>query len=361
MLTLAMLLSLVAAPANAAPSPPAAAPPARARTGYLWDARFKRHDTGPGHPERPERLDAIHAAVSAAGLLPLLEPLEPRPVTDEWLLAAHTPAYLRIVEDAVASGLTTLPTGDTRIGPESLAAARLAAGGVLAACDAVVSGRVANAFCAVRPPGHHATAARGMGFCVFSNVAIAARYLTRHHGIARLLIVDWDVHHGNGTYDILKDDPHVFQFHLHQDGIYPGTGRADETGEGAAKGLTLNLPIPRGTSGDTFARLFAERLAPAMETFKPAFILISAGFDAHRDDPIGGLALTADDFARLTHLLCDIADRHCGGRIVSVLEGGYNLPALGDSAAAHLRVLSERARVPPPCRLEAGNPKEAQP
>ncbi len=261
-------------------------------------------------------------------------------------MAAHAADYLQLVKATASSGQTVLPTGDTKVSSASFDTARLAAGSVLAACDAVISGQVRSAFCAVRPPGHHATTNRGMGFCLFNNVAIAARYLRLQHGIQRILIVDWDVHHGNGTYDILKQDPHVFQFHLHQSPLYPGTGRVEEQGEGSGTGFTINNPLPAGAGIKEMLPLFQKKLWPAMESFRPQFILISAGFDAHQADPVGGLKLTTADYARLTELVCDLAERHCAGRIVSALEGGYNLTALGDSVVAHLQVLADRAEKP---------------
>ena len=334
-----LVSSLAAIPALAD-----AAQPQAARVGYVWDARYKQHDTGRGHPERAERLGAIERAITAAGLKPRLQQIPPRVCAEKWLLAAHGADYLKLVREAVAQGRSNLPTGDTLISAGSLDAALLAAGGVLAACDAVISGQVQSAFCAVRPPGHHASADRGMGFCVFNNVAIAARYLQQQYGLERILILDWDVHHGNGTYDILKQDQHVFQFHLHQSPLYPGTGRAEETGEGQGKGFTLNNPLPAGAGLKEILPLFQKKLLPAMETFKPQFILISAGFDAHEADPLGGLKLTTADYAKLTEVVCDLAERYGGGRIISVLEGGYDLTALGESVAAHLRVLIARAK-----------------
>jgi acetoin utilization deacetylase AcuC-like enzyme len=321
----------------------AAAAPEGARVGYVWDARFKQHDTGKGHPESAERLDAIDRAVASSSLKQRLTRIPPRMCAERWLLAAHGADYLKLAQAAIGSGQTVLPTGDTTVSAASFDTAGLAAGSVLAACDAVLSGQVQSAFCAVRPPGHHATTNRGMGFCMFNNVAIAARYLRLQHGIQRILIVDWDVHHGNGTYAILKQDPHVFQFHLHQSPLYPGTGRIEEQGEGPGKGFTINNPLPAGAGINEILPLFQKKLLPAMETFRPQFILISAGFDAHQADPLGGLKLTTADYARLTGLVCDLAERHCGGRIVSVLEGGYNLTALGDSVVAHLQVLADRA------------------
>ena len=216
-----------------------------------------------------------------------------------------------------------------------------AAGGVLSAIDVVIAGGVTNAFCCVRPPGHHATRDRGMGFCIFNNVAIAARYAQQRHGLAKVLIVDWDVHHGNGTQDIFYADGSVLYFSTHQQGWYPGTGWEDETGAGNGKGATLNVPVPAGTGGREVLAAFTDRLVPAADAFKPDLVLVSAGFDSDADDPLGGLMLAAVDFGALTSVVADIARKHCDGRIVSVLEGGYNVDVLKTSVAAHVRVLTK--------------------
>jgi acetoin utilization deacetylase AcuC-like enzyme len=203
-----------------------------------------------------------------------------------------------------------------------------------------MQGRIKSAFCAVRPPGHHADSRRAMGFCLFNNVAVAARYLQQHHGLDRILIVDWDVHHGNGTQEIFYEDPTVFYFSTHQYPHYPGTGTEDERGRGAGEGFTLNCPLPAGTGDHVYLEIFEKVLVPAAKGFRPDFVLISSGFDAHRDDPLAGMCLTGHGYAGMTRILRQIADLHCGGRIVSCLEGGYNLEALADSAEAHLEVLS---------------------
>jgi acetoin utilization deacetylase AcuC-like enzyme len=223
----------------------------------------------------------------------------------------------------------------------SYRAALAAAGAVLDAVDAVLEGRVRNAFCAVRPPGHHALKDRAMGFCIFNNIAVAAIYLRQKHGIPRVLIVDWDVHHGNGTQAAFYDDPSVFYFSVHQSPFYPGTGSAEEKGEGPAVGTKLNVPLAAGSGDVEMDRAFAEKLEPAALAFRPGFILVSAGFDAHKDDPLGGLAATSSGYAGLTRRVKTIAERSCGGRMVSVLEGGYDLTALADSAEAHVRALME--------------------
>ena len=308
-------------------------------TGLVYHDAYKAHQTGYGHPERPARCDAILNALAEAGLAEKLRRIEARPATDAELLACHTADYLRIVRSDIQAGRHELSTGDTTICPDSLTAALLAAGGVMAAVDAVFAGEVNSAFCCVRPPGHHATAARGMGFCVFNNIALAARYAQRTHGIGRVLIADWDLHHGNGTQDIFYDDPSVLFFSTHQWPLYPGTGSADETGAGEGVGATLNCPLPAGSGGEEIIGAFRERLLPAAEKFQPELVLISAGFDSRAGDPLGGLLLTDADYAKLTKLLLDLAARHAAGRLVSVLEGGYSLKGLAAAAAAHVTAL----------------------
>ena len=216
-------------------------------------------------------------------------------------------------------------TGDTSVGPRTWDVALKAVGGVLNAVDAVVSRKAANAFCAVRPPGHHARPAQGMGFCVFNNIALAARYAQRKHGIERVLIADWDVHHGNGTQDIFYEDGSVFFFSVHQSPWYPGTGRADETGAGKGANCTMNCPFPAGSGREQILGVFRNKLKPAADAFKPDLVMISAGFDSRKDDPLGQFTLADEDFAELTSLLLEVADKYAGGRLVSVLEGGYSL------------------------------------
>ena len=309
------------------------------KTGWLDDPIFREHDTGAGHPERAERCDAIAAGLEEAELEPQLERISIRPATVDEIALCHTRSYIALVEDEVESGRRMLSTGDTRIRDDSYVVAMYAAGGVLSAVDAVVAGDVKNAFCSVRPPGHHATRDRGMGFCIFNNVAIAARYAQKSHGLTKVLIADWDVHHGNGTQDIFYGDGSVFYFSTHQQGWYPGTGWEDETGEGAGEGTTLNVPLPEGAGGTEALAAFRDRLVPAADAFKPDLVLVSAGFDSDADDPLGGLMLSAADFAALTDVVAGIARDHCGGRLVSVLEGGYDRDVLRAAVAAHIRVL----------------------
>ncbi|MGA2270127.1 MAG: histone deacetylase [Bryobacteraceae bacterium] len=308
-------------------------------TALLADPVFREHLAGREHPERPERFDAVVQGLRQAGLLARLSHVDRRAATEEELLLCHTPEYLRTARHDVMSGRPYLSTGDTDITPNSWEVAAQAAGGVLNGVDTVVAGKARNAFCAVRPPGHHATASRGMGFCLLNNVALAARYAQRRHGLARVLIVDWDVHHGNGTEDIFYSDPTVFYFSTHQWPLYPGTGRADETGEGAGQGTTMNFPFPAGSGRKEILGAVRTSLAPAAERFQPDLVLISAGFDSRAGDPLGRFTLTDRDFADLTSAVMEMAARHAGGRVVSVLEGGYDLDGLASAAAAHVEAL----------------------
>ncbi|NBV45075.1 MAG: histone deacetylase [Planctomycetia bacterium] len=308
-------------------------------TGIVLSPRYRAHLTGPGHPERPERVAAIEERLAADGLLPQLVRIEPRPATGAELLRVHPADYLATVQRDVAAGAATLSTGDTAICPASDDVALLASGGVLAAVDAVCTGRVANAFAVVRPPGHHATPSRGMGFCLYSSVALAARHAQAVHGVRRVLVADWDVHHGNGTQDVFYDDPTVLFFDTHQHPLYPGTGLAHETGRGAGEGFTINCPFPAGAGRDEVVAAFREKLVPAADAFRPELVIVSAGFDSRVGDPLGSFRLTDDDFAALTAIVRGIAERHCGGRLVSALEGGYALDGLASAAAAHVREL----------------------
>ncbi len=310
-------------------------------TALVADPIFREHLAGIEHPERPERFDAVMNGLADAGLLDKLLRLERRAVTAPELELCHTPEYLRIARHDIASGYAYLSTGDTDVTPNSWEVAGIAAGGVLNAVDAVVSGRVRNAFCALRPPGHHATRNRGMGFCIFNNIALGARYAQHHHGLERVMIVDWDVHHGNGTQDIFYEDPSVFFFSTHQWPLYPGTGRADETGAGPGAGFTMNFPLPAGSGRAEILPLFQQALAPAADQFRPDLVMISAGFDSREGDLLGRFTLTDHDFADLTRELMSIADRYAQGRLVSVMEGGYSLAGLASAAAAHLGALMD--------------------
>ena len=314
------------------------------QTGIIADPQVKLHDPGPYHPEQPARFDAILNRLEASGVLRTLVRLESRPASEDDLALVHTRDYIALVQREIACGCSELSTGDTSIGQGSLEAAYLAAGGCLAAVDAVLQGAVSNAFCLVRPPGHHASAARGMGFCIFNNIALAARYAQRKYGIEHVLIADWDVHHGNGTQDIFYEDGSVLFFSTHQSPWYPFTGAASEQGEGAGLGATINCPLPAGSGRREIEAAFTNRLLPAAKAFHPDLILISAGFDSRQGDPLGQFLLTDEDFRDLTELLLALAAECCDHKLISVLEGGYNLSGLASAAEAHLRALSQHPR-----------------
>jgi acetoin utilization deacetylase AcuC-like enzyme len=272
--------------------------------------------------------------------LPALTQLTTRAATDDDLSLVHTWNYIQLVEREVAQHRSQLSTGDTAIGPQSAVCARIAAGCAVSAVDAVFAGQVRNAFCAVRPPGHHASAARGMGFCLFNTIAVAARHAQHAHQAERVLIADWDVHHGNGTQDIFYEDDSVLFFSTHQSPWYPGTGARGETGVGAGTGATINCPLPAGSGEAEILGVFHELLVPAAAAFHPDLILLSAGFDSRISDPLGQFRLTDDDFRKLTLLMLELADKHCDGRLVSVLEGGYNLDGLARASEAHVNALT---------------------
>jgi acetoin utilization deacetylase AcuC-like enzyme len=309
------------------------------KAGLVYDPRYLEHDMGSGHPESPNRLRAIMQQLEQSGTIKQLTRIEPRRAEDEWLTTIHSAKYVAsLAEHAPLSGRVSLDP-DTAMSPGSLNAAYLATGGALAAVDAIMAKQVEHVFCAVRPPGHHAEANRAMGFCLFNNVAIAARYAQRRHGFQRVLIVDWDVHHGNGTQHSFEDDPSVLFFSTHQFPHYPGTGRESERGRGAGEGFTINVPMEAGEGDDEYRAVFQKVLVPAADAFKPDFVIVSAGFDAHKNDPLASMGLTEAGYAELTGIVAGIAKRHAGGRILSSLEGGYNLTALASSVDSHITAL----------------------
>jgi acetoin utilization deacetylase AcuC-like enzyme len=325
--------------------------------GFCSSPRFIEHDTGPNHPERPDRMRAIHKALRDAGLVtspnpfsdfkldlgihPLglapLHEIAPIAADEKWLLTVHPKEYIQRVRH-ISSLAGILDQGDTPTEHRSFDTALLAVGAAIGSCDAVMTGKVKRSFTAARPPGHHAEPDRPMGFCLFSNIAIAARYIQQAYGVDRVAIVDFDVHHGNGTQAVFEEDPSVLFISLHQHPAtcYPGSGYDHETGIGKGAGFTINLPFQPGTEDREYLEVMSSRVIPALDRFRPQMLLISAGFDAHRDDPLAQVNLSEECFELMTRQLVAVANQHCGGRVISLLEGGYNLRALGRSVVRHL-------------------------
>lgn len=309
------------------------------KTCFLYDDVYLRHDTGFGHPELPHRLKAINDGVKRADWYKDLMLIGAREADVDTVCLAHDERYVEIVKRECEAGYRALSTGDTTMGPESYSIALKAVGGVLSAVDAVVSGKAGNAFCALRPPGHHATRNRGMGFCLFNNIAIAARYAQEKHNLERILIADWDVHHGNGTQDIFYHDDTVFFMSTHQSPWYPGTGAYMETGAGKGEGFTMNRPFPAGAGNSEIIAVFKDEFLAAAKDFKPDLTLLSSGFDSHINDPLGGFRIDNNGFLELTKIVLEIADLHGQGRLVSIIEGGYDLDMLSSVAPAHIEEL----------------------
>jgi acetoin utilization deacetylase AcuC-like enzyme len=311
------------------------------KTGFLYDVRYLLHDTGPYHPEMPERLEMIYQGVERSGLLQHLIRIEPRRASMKWIEAVHTPTYIRRFEEVCLNGHPTLDHQDNQMCTDTYDTALLAAGGVIETASMVMEGRIDNAFCAVRPPGHHAEVDQAMGFCYFNNVAVAARYLQTKWEVDRVAIIDIDVHHGNGTQHIFEHDDSVFYYSIHQHPsfAYPGTGREFETGQGGGFGFTKNSPMLPGQSDDDYRGRLERDLLPAMDRFKPEFMLVSTGFDAHQDDEMSDVMLTTEGYSWLMRSLLQLARQYCMGRLVSVLEGGYCLPRLPELAANHMKIL----------------------
>lgn len=310
-------------------------------TAIVYHEIYEKHLTGPGHPETPERYKVVIDALrDDQAFWKGLKAIAPEKASQGLVQAAHTKEHFKRVEDAFANGFAALD-GDTMISMQSFDAAMFAAGGAITAVDAVMRGETDNAFVAARPPGHHATAERAMGFCLFNNVAIAARYAQNKYAeVDNVVIIDWDVHHGNGTQGIFYSDPSVYFFSMHQYPWYPGTGSRGETGQGKGLGSTMNLPMRAFTPAKEQVTQFEAAIEEVASKMKPDLIFISAGFDAHESDPLGQLQLENPDYERMTRTIMQWADEACGGRIVSCLEGGYNLGTLGQTVKAHVKALS---------------------
>lgn len=310
-------------------------------TLLIYDDIFLKHDTGTGHPENAKRLENTVKHLQASGLWNQLRRERPRAASLEEIKLVHPQTYLETVRHIADTGGGWLD-GDTIVSRASYDAAIYAAGAPLTAIDLIMNGEVKNGFCLVRPPGHHATPVRGMGFCLFNNVAIAAKYLQSKHGLEKVLIVDWDVHHGNGTQDAFYNDPTVLYFSMHRYPFYPGSGRAEEDGQGNGKGFNINVPLASDTTSEKYIKIFTEVMEQKVHQFDFEFILISAGFDMYKRDPIGGLNLEIKDFEVMTEIVMESAEKHCKGRLVSCLEGGYHLTGLPLCIEAHLKALSQQ-------------------
>ena len=319
---------------------PTAAAAALRRTGFVYDPACLRHDPGRGHPERSARLAATISRLEREPWFGELVPVAAEPCPVEWLESVHAPEYVARAEEVCRSGAPFLDVPDVGVSRDSFDAARIAAGAGIALADRLMAGDVENGFSLARPPGHHAERALALGFCLFNNAAILARYLQRRHGLEKILILDWDVHHGNGTQHTFEEDPTVLYASLHQYPFYPGTGAASEEGAGRGKGATVNCPMPAGARDPLYEEAFRTRILPAIDRFGPDAILLSAGFDAHADDPLASVELSTGCYRWMSERVLEAADRHAGGRIVSLLEGGYSLEALPECVSAHLERLA---------------------
>lgn len=311
------------------------------KSGFVYHKDYLKHDTGWMHPETGKRLTAIVEHLRRTDLWKHLRRIAPEPIDPQLLTAVHREQYVEFIDRACRDGVVVLDQGDTHVCKDSYKVALRAAGGVACAVDEIMAGGCGQVFCAVRPPGHHAERDAAMGFCLFNNVAVGARYAQQKYGVERVAIVDWDVHHGNGTQHIFYDDATVFYISLHQYPFYPGSGSRDERGIGKGEGYTLNVPMRAGTGEQEYVDAFQEEILPSLDKFQPALLFISAGFDAHKDDPLAQIELTERSFSTLTGLLGEVAAKHSSGGIVSVLEGGYNPQALARSVEEHLRSLGK--------------------
>jgi acetoin utilization deacetylase AcuC-like enzyme len=331
-----------------------------ARTGIVKDKRYMLHQMGEFHPESPERLKVVYQMLEDPGLKGYLEEVPPRKAEIEELLSVHSLDYIHLIASTDGKEYTYLDP-DTQTSAGSYEAALLAAGGVCNVTSRVYTGELKNAFALIRPPGHHAERDRAMGFCLFNNVAIGARFAQKSFQLERILIVDWDLHHGNGTQHAFENDPSVLYFSTHQSPYYPGTGSLRETGTGAGQGYTVNIPLTTGFGDAEFITLYERVLTPIALQFNPELILVSAGFDIYMEDPLGGMNVTPEGFAGLTRSLMDIAQKCCQGRIVFVLEGGYSLKGLRDSVRAVLQEMAGLTKSMTKSYPESTNPERINP
>ncbi|MFH1874488.1 MAG: histone deacetylase [Pseudomonadota bacterium] len=308
------------------------------KTGIIWDELFTRHSMGLGHPESPSRLLSIKQVLDGDGVGKKVLSVKPRPASIEEMAFVHAKKYISYIESTKDQENTILDP-DTSANAFTWTAACLAAGAGIILAEQVVAGRLNNAFALVRPPGHHAEQNQAMGFCIFNNIAIAAQYALKKLNIERIFIIDYDTHHGNGTQDAFYENPNVFYFSVHRAHFYPGTGTAEETGKGSGKGFNLNIPLESGATDDVYKKVFDKHLIPAIEEFKPQLILVSAGFDAHVRDPLGGMKATTKGFAWMAETIMQLAQTTCSGKAVFFLEGGYDLKALRDSVEVTLEAM----------------------
>ncbi len=305
----------------------------------IYDEFHLKHSPPFEHPERPERISSVYSFLTSKNFFDNVELINPQKAAKENILLVHTNSHYNFVSDYINEGKTQLDA-DTYIVKDSLQAALLSAGAALTAVDLVMQNSYKYIFSLMRPPGHHAESNRPMGFCIFNNIAIAARYALKKYGLKRIAIVDWDVHHGNGTQDIFYRTSEVFFISLHQFPLFPGTGKVNEIGKGDGEGFTLNFPLPAGTTGKTYLQIFKEKIIKILEEYNPQLLFISAGFDAHKGDPLANINLIEKDFADMTGVLKEFSDRK-NIKIISLLEGGYNLEALSNSVYEHLKILNE--------------------
>ena len=312
------------------------------KTGFIYDTRFMEHDTGPGHPECSARLSETMKFLQSQPWFNSLISIEATKADLKDILDVHDAAYVKRAEEVCRSGNSYLDSMDVGVCPKSYDIALLAAGSAIQLADDIINENIDNAFALFRPPGHHAENAMALGFCLFNNIAVLARYLQNTHGISKIAIIDWDVHHGNGTQHLFEEDPSVLYVSTHQYPFYPGTGSYSETGIGKGSGSTLNCPMPAGATDQDYELAFTQQILPKIDQFKPEFILISAGFDAHQADPLANINLSTESFGWMTERVMEKANQYCNNRVISLLEGGYNLNALPKCIGKHLEILSQQ-------------------